>query len=176
MKDHLQYLPLDNQNTSQFLDDWEEFVLSIIRRMKVSDEAEAMSRVFTRALKGLPDFQGDSKLSTWMYKIAWREGLRQLKKDSKHQSNHQPIEDVELVDPLPDQQALLEQKESAATVRTALNKLPVRDKEILALRFLEELKFSEVAERLNISEVSARVRCGRALAKMKLRLEREYVA
>lgn len=66
----MQYLPLDNQNTSQFLDDWEEFVLSIIRRMKVSDEAEAMSRVFTRALKGLPDFQGDSKLSTWMYKIA----------------------------------------------------------------------------------------------------------
>jgi RNA polymerase sigma-70 factor, ECF subfamily len=70
----------------------------------------------------------------------------------------------------------LEQKESAATVRKALERLPVRDKEILALRFLEELKFSEVAERLNISEVAARVRCGRALAKMKLKLEREYVA
>jgi len=176
MKDHLQYLPLDNQNTSQFLDDWENFVLSIIRRLNISDEAEAMSRVFTRALKGLPEFQGDSKLSTWIYKIAWREGLRQLKKDSKHQSNHQPIEDVEIVDPLPDQQALLEQKESAATVRKALDRLPVRDKEILALRFLEELKFSEVAERLNISEVAARVRCGRALTKLKLKLEREYVA
>ena len=45
---------------------------------------------------------------------------------------------------------LLERRESAETVKRALALLGTRDRELLALRFLEDLKLTEVADRLDL--------------------------
>ena len=70
------YRPLNQERADLFVKEWEGFVLSCLRRMRITDEEDVLFRVFYRALNALPDFRRDSKISTWIYRIAWREGIR----------------------------------------------------------------------------------------------------
>ena len=58
-------------------------------------------------------------------------------------------------------------------MRAALARLRPHDREILALRYLEELPFAQAAERLDISETAAKVRSHRALTRLRLVLEED---
>jgi len=168
----LTYLPLDRQRASRFLDDWESYVLALLRRMRVEEEEEVLYRVFDRALAALPGFRGESRISTWLYRIARREGLRHLEKTGKRAEREAPIEAAAAqADPGDGPARILERLESAERVREALARLSPRDREVLALRYLEELKFSELAERLDIPLGTAKVRVHRALARLGNELE-----
>ncbi|HUT29983.1 MAG TPA: sigma-70 family RNA polymerase sigma factor [Sedimentisphaerales bacterium] len=59
---------------------------------------------------------------------------------------------VETIDaePLPDE--ILEQEETAAIVRAALNKLETRQQKVLKARYIEDLPASEIARQMNITE------------------------
>jgi RNA polymerase sigma-70 factor (ECF subfamily) len=59
-------------------------------------------------------------------------------------------------------------------VQWALSKLSVRDREILALRYLEELKNTELAIRLNMPLGTVKARIHRALARLKALLEKHH--
>ena len=163
------YLPLDRRRAEQFLRDWEPLVLGVLARMRVRERDDVLSQVFQKALRGLPDFRGESALSSWLYQIAWREGLRQVARGSKLDQREAPLEiAINTPDSAADQLQLLEREESATTVRAALGQLSHRDREVLALRFLEELPFAQVADLLNISESAAKVRSHRALTRLRL--------
>jgi RNA polymerase sigma-70 factor (ECF subfamily) len=168
------YLPLDRRSAARFVDEWESLVLGVLRRLRVEDPGDAASRVFQKALRGLPDFRGESRLSTWLYRIAWREGLRQAERERKRQAREAPLEIVvERPDGTEDQLRTLERRETAAGVRAALERLGPRDREILALRYLEELPFAVIADRLDISLTAAKVRSHRALTRLRVVLEDE---
>jgi RNA polymerase sigma-70 factor (ECF subfamily) len=166
------YLPLDRRSAARFLDDYEPLVTGVLARMRVREPDEAMSRIFQKALKALPNFRGESRLSTWLYRIAWREGLSQIQRQARQDQREAPLEAaLDRMDSAEDQLQTLERLETAASVRAALGRLPVRDREVLALRFLEELPFAQVGERLDISESAAKVRSHRALTRLRLVLE-----
>ena len=59
-------------------------------------------------------------------------------------------------------------------VRDALARLGGWDREVLALRYLQELPFALVSDRLNISESAAKVRCHRALTRLRIILEDDH--
>ncbi len=169
------YLPLDRRRAARFIDDWEDLVAGVLARLRVREQDEVMSRVFQRALKALPEFRGESRLSTWLYRIAWREGLRQAEKERREDGRTAPLEiAVRTPDGAEDQLSTLERKETADRVRAALHRLSDRDREVLALRYLEELPVAEVAERLNISATAAKVRSHRALTRLRLVLENDH--
>jgi RNA polymerase sigma-70 factor (ECF subfamily) len=69
---------------------------------------------------------------------------------------------------------VLERRETAECVQWGLSKLPVRDREILALRYLEELKTSELALRLNMPLGTVKARIHRALARLRVLLEKHH--
>lgn len=171
------YLPLNAEQAECFVNEWEGFVLSCLRRMRIADEEDVLYRVFYRALDALPNFRGDSKISTWLYRIAWREGLRHIQKRKSIAEKEAPI--IETDDP-PDAGdsalVVLERWETAEHVQEALSKLPVKDREILALRYVEELKTAELAERLDIPVGTVKARIHRALARLKLFLEKNHDA
>ena len=168
------YLPLDRRSAARFVDEWEPLVLGVLHRLRVEDTGDVASRVFHKALRGLPEFRGDSKLSTWLYRIAWREGLRQAEREKKKREREAPLEIVvERPDGAEDQLRTLERRETAEYVRAALERLGPRDREILALRYLEELPFAVIADRLNISVTAAKVRSHRALTRLRLVLEED---
>jgi RNA polymerase sigma factor (sigma-70 family) len=169
------YLPLNAERAERFVNEWEEFVLSCVRRMRIADEEDVLYRIFFRALDALPRFRGDSKISTWLYRIAWREGLRHIQKQKSSAQKEIPI--IELDDqPDPGESVLevLERRETAACVQWALSELSVKDREILALRYLEELKITELALRLNMPLGTVKARIHRALARLRVFLEKHH--
>jgi RNA polymerase sigma factor (sigma-70 family) len=166
------YLPLDRRTAALFLSDWESLVRAVLARLNVPEPEEALSCTFQKALRGLSGFRGESRLSTWLYRIAWREGMRQIQKAQRRQGRWAPLDSLDnRPDSAEDQLRTLERRETAATVRAALDQLPIRDKEVLALRYLDELPFAVVAQRLDISESAAKVRSHRALTRLRRLLE-----
>jgi RNA polymerase sigma-70 factor (ECF subfamily) len=69
--------------------------------------------------------------------------------------------------------AALSRRERAARVRAALDRLPVRDREVLVLRYLEDLTTAEAAAVLGISEGAVKVRLLRALRRLRDLLDEE---
>jgi RNA polymerase sigma-70 factor (ECF subfamily) len=136
---------------------------------------DVLYRVFYRALNALPDFRGESKISTWLYKITWRESLRHIQKQSRKAQREVPIpEEYEQPDHGESALEVLERQETAEQVQQALSKLPVKDREVLALRYLEELKTTELAQRLDIPVGTVKARIHRALARLKVLLENNH--
>ncbi len=171
------YLPLTPQRAERFVEEWEGFVLSCIHRMRIMDSEDVLYRVFYRALNNLPDFRRDSKISTWLYKISWREGLRYIRRQNRTLEREASLVEAEdQPDPGESVLEVLERSETAEQVRWALSKLPLKDREILALRYLEELKTTEVARRLDIPTGTVKARVHRALGRLKVLLEKDHDA
>ena len=169
------YLPLTPERAERFVEEWEGFVLSCIHRMRIMDTEDVLYRVFYRALNALPNFRSDSRISTWLYRISWRESLRHIRKQEQTAQREAPVlEAGDQPDPGESVLEVLERQETAEQVRWALSKLPAMDREILALRYLEELKTTELAQRLEIPTGTVKARIHRALARLKALLEKNH--
>jgi len=97
-----------------------------------SDAEEALGRCFEAADLGLPGFQGASRLSTWLYRIALRAAIR--------------VRAVRPSGPPP---------RTEATADGVLAGLPAGPCAVLSLFAVEGLSREEVADILGISEASA---------------------
>lgn len=67
---------------SDFVDNYKDLVFTLsVRMLGNREEAEEVSQdVFIKVYKSLPSFKGDSKLSTWMYRIAYNTCLDRIRK------------------------------------------------------------------------------------------------
>lgn len=166
------YLPLDRRRATRFLDDWEPAVRSWLRRLRAEEEP-VLYRIFDRALAGLPRFRGESQLATWLYQISYREALRHLEREKRQAEREAPLEAAGAAeaDPSFDPARLLERRENAETVARALASLNPRDRELIALRYLEDLKLREVADRLEMPLGTVKVRVHRALLRLRRELD-----
>ena len=116
--------------------------------------------------KAFPKFRGDSKFSTWMYRVGLNTAITLYRK-SLRTINSQPIESVAYklsyqdYDDTKDQQLKM--------IYTAVKKLNDIDKGIVFL-YLENKNYKEISDTLGISEVNARVRMNRIKKKLKTQL------
>ncbi len=113
--------------------------------------------------KAYPKFRGDSKFSTWMYRVALNTAISLYRKSKKN------IVTSEIYDNLKE----LEYKEYDDTKDKQLEMLykaihGLNDIEkALCLLYLENKPYTEIAETLGISEVNARVKMNRTKQKLK---------
>ena len=116
--------------------------------------------------KAYPKFRGDSKFSTWMYRVGLNTSITLYRK-SLRRVESQNIEAVayklsyEEYDDTRDEQLKL--------IYTAVHKLNDIDKGIIFL-YLENKNYREISDTLGISEVNARVRMNRIKTKLKTQL------
>ena len=63
----------NTQAFAELVDGYKDLVFTLaIRMLKNREEAEEVSQdTFVKVYKALPKFKGDSKLSTWVYKVAY---------------------------------------------------------------------------------------------------------
>ena len=114
------------------------FTLSI-RIVKNREEAEEISQdVFVKAYTNLKSFKGDSKFSTWIYKIGYYASLDAIKRN-KRQINSENIDEVYEADFGVLQNALsyLEEKERKSIIKKSLLKLNEDEQVILTLYYFE---------------------------------------
>ena len=126
--------------------------------------------VFLRAYKSLPGFRGESKIETWLYRIAINESKRYLRSWSiRHifyQAEPGVHEFIEIEEGVV-------RKEEWRRLATVIAKLPFRHRQIIILHYYEELTIEEIGEILEISSGAVYTRLHRAREKLKALLNKE---
>lgn len=149
----------------------------LARLVGEADSEDGTQEVFLKVSAGLNDFRGDSSLSTWIYRIATNTALDHLRRTSPITTELSSVdterEEVTLrfrgEIPLIDQQ--LVRKEMNTCIRNVIKNLPEEYRTVIVLRELEEFKNNEIAEILQVSLDTVKIRLHRARAKLKKELE-----
>lgn len=131
-------------------------VLAIIQDF---EEAEDVSQeVFMEVYQSVGKFRGDSKISTWLYRIATTKALEQIrkKKTAKRfafftslfgESNEILHESADFIHP----GIVLEQQENSKALFKAINQLPDNQKVAYSLCNIEGLSYQEITEVMQVS-------------------------
>ncbi len=149
-----------------------------LTRMTGANEADDLTQeVFIKVSRGLKEFRGESKLSSWIYRIATNVALDHLRRSSQMTAEISSIDTEGEEEPvrlrgeisLIDQQLI--QKEMNACIRNVIKKLPEDYRAVIVLGELEEFKNNEIAEILQVSLDTVKIRLHRARSKLKKELE-----
>ncbi len=139
-----------------------------------TDAPDVLQDTFLQVYRHLPTFRGDSRFSTWLYRIATNVGLMHRRArarrpaesldvflprfdaDGRHVHTPAALRIASRVDELLDRQALAEQAQAA------IERLPDLYREAFVLRDLEELTTADVAQVLGVEPATVRQRVHRA--------------
>jgi len=111
-----------------------------------SHSEDLVQDVFFRILKYRKTYQGQSKFSVWMYQIARNAHVDHLRKRKQEMSLDDQFEE-----PASPEIPAVERLNSdidISLLRIALDRLPLRKKEVLLLSRFQEMKYREIAELL----------------------------
>jgi len=131
-------------------------------------EAEDITQeIFINAYKSLNRFRGESKLSTWLYRIAINHCLNYQSRKKWQQwlsldfiSETEPEQNPASHNNRPD--TLLEQKETESIIQKCILSLPKQQQTALILHRYEGLSYQEIAQIMNCSVSSVESRLFRA--------------
>jgi len=169
---------------SKVYDDFHIKITHYLKRLVGELEAEEIAQtVFEKVSRNLNSFRGESKLSTWIYRIATNTALDKLKSSSFQYSQAGPLA------PFPIDMPEIEQAVSKASanlsspdktiirnemsecIREFVDRLPPDYRTIITLNEIEGFTNREIAEILGISLDTAKIRLHRARARLKESLE-----
>jgi RNA polymerase sigma-70 factor (ECF subfamily) len=170
-------------NPLNFNDVYNEFqpkILNYLSRLMGPHEAEDITQeVFEKVSRKLKTFRGESKFSTWLYRIATNAAFDRLRSPSfKHASEHTPLEkiaDTEARDVWTGQkETAIDQnvirREMSTCVKEYIDKLSHDHRTVLLLSEIEGFKNQEIADILQISLENVKIRLHRAKAVLKKEL------
>jgi RNA polymerase sigma-70 factor (ECF subfamily) len=112
------------------------------------DVEDVVQEVFIKVYRGLSKYRGDSKFSTWIYRIARNEAINAVRKKV---IDTQPIEDTVIEAPAgsrPDEQ--LGHVAERMHLEMYLSQLDDNYRTVLELRYLGERSYSEIGETMDL--------------------------
>src|SRR6478672_10592855 len=112
-----------------------QFVYSVARRIVRSDEDadDVAQEALLLAHRHISSFRGDSRLRTWLYRIAVTTALGHLRR-TKRARLHVPVADIPLPDPAKSPEAVVADAETDAIVREAVQELEPLYRDVLIAR------------------------------------------
>ncbi len=136
-----------NYGFNLLIKEYQERIYWHVRKMVIDhDDADDLTQeIFVKVWKNLDKFREDSKLYTWIYRIATNECLNFLNKKKKR--FFLPINDAgkELSSKL-DHGVLLDGEAIEVKLQKALLKLPDKQRLVFNMKYFEDMKFDEISE------------------------------
>jgi RNA polymerase sigma-70 factor (ECF subfamily) len=167
----------DRKEFARLVEQYDRFIYRLAFRIvgNPQDAEDVLQETFIKAMKHLPEFDGRSSLSTWLYRIATNEALMILRKDQKRnvsldepdQNGEDERGPMEIVDWCCLPEETLMSAEAKEYLNQAIAELPATLKAVVVLRDIQGLSTRETSTILNISELAVKTRLSRA--RMKLR-------
>jgi RNA polymerase sigma-70 factor (ECF subfamily) len=142
------------------------------------DAEDVLQEAYIKAYRSLPDFEGRSSLTTWLYRIAVNEALMALRKrkpqvfsmdEGNSNEDEAESESMEILDWCCMPEGELLSSESRLFLDQAVQRLPANLRVVFVMRDLEGLSIQDTAQALGISENNVKTRLLRA--RLKLRQE-----
>tara|TARA_R110002110_G_scaffold164882_3_gene365095 strand:- start:39 stop:617 length:579 start_codon:yes stop_codon:yes gene_type:complete len=174
-----------NGDTNAFallVDRYKDLVYTLtLRMLKNREEAEEVSQdTFIKAYKSMGRFKGDSKFSTWIYRIAYNTSLDRLKKNRKHFNDVAIDEFTEhQVKTMDNALSQLENEERNQAIQKCLAQLPSDDAFMLTLYYFEDQSLDEISKVIGLTPNNVKVKLFRSRKKlatiMKAQLEPEII-
>lgn len=143
------------------------------------DAEDVAQEVFVEVYRSISKFQGGSKLSTWLYRIAVNKSLEFIrKKNTKKRfgfkislsSGGTPLDKTSYFTEFDHPGVLLEQKEQKALIFKAINTLPEAQRIVFTLHHIDGLPYSDISEITERSKSSVESLLFRARKRVKEQL------
>jgi RNA polymerase sigma-70 factor (ECF subfamily) len=138
-----------------------------------ADAEDALQETFLRVHRALPRFRGESKLSTWIWRVALSVSLTQRRSRKRAAASIDDAGSAEPADTGPSSEDAAAARDDAAVLRRHLEELPRRDRAILHLRYHEEKSFEEISELMGVPVGTAKSLVFRAKAELRRNMERD---
>jgi RNA polymerase sigma-70 factor (ECF subfamily) len=141
-------------------------IIHKICRLYTSDEDshnDLFQEITIQLWKAYPNFRGDSKFTTWAYRVGLNTAITLYRKKKKtldtieFQSSYHLIKQEDYN---------FEEEEQLKLLYSAISELNDIEKALVFL-YLEDKDYTEISETLGISEVNARVKMNRVKGKLK---------
>ena len=151
------------------VDRYKDLVFTLaLRMMKHREEAEEVAQdTFIKVYKSLNKFKGDSKFSTWIYRVALNTCLDRLKKNKRQQYtveiNEYTEHQIKTLDNALDK---IEAKEREQAMQDCLALLPSEDSFLLTLYYFEELSLEEIGKIVDLKINNVKVKLFRSRKKL----------
>lgn len=145
-------------------------VLSIVRNP--SDVDDVVQEVFFKAWRALPTFRAEASVRTWLGSIAANEAVMLWRRE-RRQRLYETSEECHTLAwrGEPADKAVM-RSEAARTIRGAIVKLPVKYRDVVFLRDIEEVSEAATAKRLKSSLPAVRARLHRGRLRLAAALRR----
>lgn len=159
-------------------------IVRYLSNLSGADDAEDLAQlVFLKAHDALEQFRGKAKVSTWLYRIATNVAADKARSPASRETPHSiadllnstGVEDTSMwtgeVPPFVDQ--VLVRREMTDCIRSIVEKLPKDSRAVILLSEFEGLKNNEIAEILNVSLETVKIRLVRARLKLRQEMLRQ---
>ena len=117
------------------------------------DTDDILQNVFIKAWQGLEHFRGDSRLSTWLYRIANNETINFLQRQ-KHITISLSNTDGESSENIKHQlesDPYFDGEETEIQLQQAIQTLPPKQRQVFNMKYFQEMKYDDISEILGTS-------------------------
>lgn len=124
-----------------------------IRRLIVGheDTDDVLQNVFIKMWKGLDSFREESKLYTWLYRIANNESITHLNKIKKQKQVELNADLSSVMEDKIKADSYFDSSKVEWKLQLAIQTLPEQQKLVFNLRYFDEMPYGEMSEILNVS-------------------------
>ena len=172
----------DSNAFAVLVDQYKDLVFSLsLKMLKNKEEAEeAAQDTFVKVFKSLNNFKGDSKFSTWIYKVTYNTCLDQLKKIKRVQDTI-PIDDFSenQIQNLENVLDAIDERDRNEMIQDCIHLLPSEEAFLLILFYFEEQSLEEISKIIDCTANNVKVKLYRSRKKiasiLKMRLEPEII-
>jgi RNA polymerase sigma-70 factor (ECF subfamily) len=143
----------------------------VARLLGTNEAGDVTQEVFAKVSQALPQFRGDSSLSTWIYRIATNTAYDKLRSPSFQRSGELPLDSAPPVkDPSAGVEETLVRREMNDCIDGYIVRLPASYRSVVILSEHEGLTNQQIADTLEVSVDTVKIRLHRARARLRKEL------
>lgn len=172
----------DSDAFGEIVTRWERKIFALCFGMlgREDEAGDAAQEAFIAAYRNLKNFRGDSRVSSWLHRIAVNQCLTIKRRQKSRAEDFLDDESGEgertfVASPSLSPARTTEKSERMNLVRQAVGGLPSDLRQVVVMKEFEEMTFQEISETLELPLSTVKSRLYTALKQLKLRLERTPV-
>lgn len=131
------------------------------------DAAEVAQEAFLQAYRSLAGYRGDGSFGAWVGRIATRMAVQRAEAARRRPTTNGVPEDIRADDAQANPERRLLKAENATALRAAINRLPADQREVVTLRFFNDMPIDQIATVTNAPVGTVKSRLHRGLERLR---------